>query len=289
MLLEIRIGSDFKVCISSKPIRYDFLIRLDSFMNHTAIAGNLTQYTPDIKAIDDVDPSIKLLLGETNSDYVNLGMDQVEGVFGSSLWLADYLLYGMSQVRFFYFSLHDIKTHAYNMKNISRFNLIQGTNFGYAGWVPVHYNGQAPHVRPPLYGQILAADVIGHHQDVRIAPIDLGHWDLSAYAVYQSGILAKYVVINFDEWNTTTHYPRPSRKFDLHVPPKVRSAEIERLIGPGASSTTEISWRGVGWNWTEEDGRLGSSGKDKIEVIRTQGGILALEVPSTQAVVVNLV
>ena len=119
MLLEIRIGLDFKVCISSKPIRYDFLMRLDSFMNHTAIAGNLTQYTPDIKAIDDVDPSIKLLLGETNSDYVNLGMDQVEGVFGSSLWLADYLLYGMSQVRIFYFSLHDIKTHAYNMKNLN--------------------------------------------------------------------------------------------------------------------------------------------------------------------------
>lgn len=48
-------------------------------MNHTAIAGNLTQFIPDMEAAHTADPSIKLLLGETNSDYVNLAMDQVEG------------------------------------------------------------------------------------------------------------------------------------------------------------------------------------------------------------------
>lgn len=68
-------------------------------MNHTAIVGNLTQYIPDMEAAHAADPSIKFVLGETNSDYVNLGMNQVEGVFGSSLWLVDYLLYGMSLVR----------------------------------------------------------------------------------------------------------------------------------------------------------------------------------------------
>jgi hypothetical protein len=68
-------------------------------MNHTAIVGNLTQYIPDMEATHVADPSIKFVLGETNSDYVNLGMNQVEGVFGSSLWLVDFLLYGMSLVR----------------------------------------------------------------------------------------------------------------------------------------------------------------------------------------------
>lgn len=67
-------------------------------MNHTAITGNLSQYIPDMKATHDADPKITFLLGETNSDYVNLDMAQVEGVFGSSLWLLDYLLYGMSLV-----------------------------------------------------------------------------------------------------------------------------------------------------------------------------------------------
>ncbi|CAL5868958.1 uncharacterized protein PFLUO_LOCUS3186 [Penicillium psychrofluorescens] len=67
-----------------------------SFMNHTAIVANLSQYTEDMNVIRANNPSIQFLLGETNSDYVNLGMSQDEGVFGSSLWLVDFLLYGMS-------------------------------------------------------------------------------------------------------------------------------------------------------------------------------------------------
>lgn len=68
-------------------------------MNHTLITSNLTQYIDDMELIHANDPNITFLLGETNSDYVNLNMSQVEGVFGSSLWLVDYLLYGMSLVR----------------------------------------------------------------------------------------------------------------------------------------------------------------------------------------------
>lgn len=68
-------------------------------MNHTLIAANLTQYVPAMESLRAYDPHIPFILGETNSDYVNLNMAQVEGVFGSSLWLVDYLLYGMTLVR----------------------------------------------------------------------------------------------------------------------------------------------------------------------------------------------
>jgi uncharacterized protein with ParB-like and HNH nuclease domain len=67
-------------------------------MNHTATIGNLTQYIDDMDTINAHNPIITFLLGETNSDYVNLNMSQIEGVFGSSLWLVDYLLYGLSIV-----------------------------------------------------------------------------------------------------------------------------------------------------------------------------------------------
>lgn len=67
-------------------------------MNHTAVTNNLTQYVPEMELMHSYDPNITFLLGETNSDYVNLNMIQVEGVFGSSIWLVDYLLYGMSLV-----------------------------------------------------------------------------------------------------------------------------------------------------------------------------------------------
>lgn len=101
-------------------------------------------------------------------------------------------------------------------------------------------------------------------------------------------MLAKYVIVNLDEWNSTTHYPRPSRKVELRVPSDVHHAEAKRLIGPGASATTGISWGGISWNWTT-DGRLGSHGKEKVEKLHVQGGRLLLEIPSTEAIVVDLV
>jgi hypothetical protein len=67
-------------------------------MNHVGIAGNLTQFKTDMAVIKQYNPKITFLLGETNSDYVNLNMAQYEGVFGSALWLVDYLLFGMTVV-----------------------------------------------------------------------------------------------------------------------------------------------------------------------------------------------
>ncbi|KAJ5286695.1 hypothetical protein N7478_002381 [Penicillium angulare] len=241
---------------------------INSFMNHNAVVGNLTQYTTDMEVVHAADPNITFLLGETNSDYVNLNMAQVEGVFGSSLWLVDYLLYGMSM-------------------SISRFNLIQGTNFGYTCWVPIEYNGQKPGVRPPLYGQLVAADVIGRHPNVQVQALNLNRWDLSAYAIYESGVLVRYVVINLDEWNTTTSYARPTQKLALDVPKHVSTAEVKRLTGPGASSINDITWGGHSWNYTS-NGRLGQFGEHETEVVHPRGGYVHLNLFSTEAVVIEL-
>ncbi|CAG8091796.1 unnamed protein product [Penicillium salamii] len=245
----------------------DWVRLQESFMNHTLIASNLTQYIDDMELIHANDPNVTFLLGETNSDYVNLNMSQVEGVFGSSLWLVDYLLYGMSL-------------------NITRFNLIQGTTFGYAGWTPVEHNGLAPQVRAPLYGQIFAADAIGRHPTVQVKALEFQRDDLSAYAIYEAGMLARYVVVNLDEWNSTTSYPRPSQKFEVDVPHHSKSVEVRRLVGPGASADTGISWGGLSWNYT--DGRLGRTGKRQVEVLRVSKGTVALDLDSTEAAIVEL-
>ncbi|KAJ5350891.1 hypothetical protein N7541_008618, partial [Penicillium brevicompactum] len=263
--------------------QYYVLTSPESFMNHTAIAANLTQYTDDMALIHAHDPNITFLLGETNSDYVNLNMSQVEGVFGSSLWLIDYLLYGMSLVR-----ANNITGYkdTNNKQNITRFNLIQGTTFGYAGWTPVEYNGLAPQVRAPLYGQIVAADAIGRHPMVQVKALEFERDDLSAYAIYESGILARYVVVNLDEWNSTSNYPRPSRKLAVKIPRHLKSVDVKKLVGPGASADTDISWGGFSWNYT--DGRLARSGKREVEVLRPSNGAVSLELFSTEAAIVEL-
>ncbi|EHK17824.1 glycoside hydrolase family 79 protein [Trichoderma virens Gv29-8] len=241
----------------------------ETFMNHTAVVANLSIYSPANEYLKTNYPNITFLLGETNSDYTNLLMNQVEGVFGSSLWLIDYLMYGMSL-------------------NITRFNLIQGTTFGYTGWVPVPTGNMQPYVRPPLYGQIVVADVIGHNPYVQILPIDLGPelWKFSAYGVYESSKLNKYVLINLDEWNSTTRYPRPSQQIKLNFPSGVKVAKVQRLLGAGASADSGISWGGLSWNYTH--GRLTQSGRPHNEVLRISKGMAKLTIPSTEAVVVTL-
>ncbi|UNI15426.1 hypothetical protein JDV02_001961 [Purpureocillium takamizusanense] len=240
----------------------------NTFMNHTAVQRSLGVFRRDIDFLKNYDPSITFLLGETNSDYMNLNMAQVEGVFGSALWLIDYLLYGMTM-------------------NIARFNLIQGVTFGYTGWVPVPYAGRDPYVRPPLYGQIVVADAIGRAPTkVQVKEIDLERWDVSAYAVYEARRLAKYVLINLDEWNVTTPHARPSQKLSLSVPDEVRRASVTRLTGDGASADEGIAWGGVSWNYT--DGRLAQTGREGIETVRVKDGKVKVELQSSEAVLVTL-
>lgn len=133
----------------------------------------------------------------------------------------------------------------------------------------------------------MAADVLGHHPQVQVKALDLGRWNVSAYAIYESEVLAKYVVINLDEWNTTTPYARPSQRFSLNLPRGVRSAGVKRLAGPGASSVTGMSWGGFSWNYTESGG-LGRFGEKQEEVLSSRGGCVDLEIPSTEAVLIEL-
>lgn len=256
-------------------------------MNHTAIAANLSQYQSDMKWLNKNYPNVTYVLGETNSDSANLNMAQTEGVFGSALWLIDYLMYGMTQVSTWL--RNSVLDDADIMQNITRMHLIQGTTFGYTGWVPVSYGGREPYVRPPLYGQIVAADVLGHDPLIQIQEVELGLWNFSAYAVYGSRKLAKFVLVNLDEWNNTTPYPRPSQQVLLQVPPEsgMKSAVVERLVGNGANADEGITWGGVNWNYT--DGRLVQGGKRSTDQLSfDRGGQAKLTVSSSEAVLVTL-
>lgn len=239
----------------------------NSYMNHTAVTDNVTQYESAIDFCHSYEPFVPLVLGETNSNAYNLNMSQVEGVFGSALWLIDHLMTGM-------------------VHNITRYNLIQGTTFGYSGWVPVASGGRDPYVRAPLYGQIFAADVLGHHPNVQVYNLPGLPWNMSAYGVYESGHLARYVVLNFDEWNATTPYQRPVQSVRLEVPRGVDNVNVRRLTGNGASADEGIQWAGQSWNYT--DGRLVESGKKIWETARAINSVVHLDIPSTEAVMISL-
>ena len=236
-----------------------------SLMSHDNIIANVSSLAPDIAAAHR--HNVPYILGETNSDASNLNFTQVIGVFGSALWQVDRIFASMAA-------------------GVKRSNFIQGTTFGYTAWVPVSRDGREPYVRPPLYAQIMAADALGLDEDVRVYPLRDSKDKLSAYAIYGGTRLNKYVLNNLEEWNSTSSYPRPSRKVELRLPKAVKGARVERLTAPGASADADVQWAGLSWNYT--DGRLAESGQYVVENLEPIGCSVLVDLPATEAALVTL-
>lgn len=68
-------------------------------MNHTFVKDGLNAYLPDFEYMQAHYPNVQVVLGESGR-YTDKqsSIDQSEGIFGSALWTADYLLYAASLV-----------------------------------------------------------------------------------------------------------------------------------------------------------------------------------------------
>ncbi|KAJ3784277.1 glycoside hydrolase family 79 protein [Lentinula aff. detonsa] len=290
----------------------------NTFMNHTAIVANLSQVKDDIAFLGSSPSTENIVfnLGETNIDFTNLNMDQFEGVLGSALWTIDYILYGASL-------------------NINRIYLHQGTTFGYAAWQPVATDNSQPKVRSPWYGLKFAAEAIGSHQGpIQIAPLDIvvsnnisaPLWNttsdpnqganttvsmntqdvpaqiltsekISAYAVYESSLLVRIVLINFNEWNGTTPYPHPSVVFRINLPLKTgqssssHSVNTRTLTAPnGASADNDLTFGGIMWNYTTQGlPQRVESVPGTVQVQRSpRDGSITVRVGASEAMLINL-
>ncbi|KAF2096599.1 hypothetical protein NA57DRAFT_67284 [Rhizodiscina lignyota] len=244
------------------------ITRQASFMNHTAIVNNLSYFSQPVNWLKQHHPDIPVYLAETNSDTASTNDTDLIGVFGSALWLADYMLYGMTL-------------------NIRRMNIQLSTGFDYTSWRPVEYFGAPPAVLPPYYAQVFVADVIGAPDDVRISNLDLGPDLLSAYTVFSANSekIAKAVLVNLEEWNTTTTYPSPSTQVQLLTPIK-GLWRIEKLTAPGAESLANITWAGT--SWTYESNGLPIQVADTTEYVHSMKGVLDVRIRASEALLLTL-
>ena len=162
-----------------------------------------------------------------------------------------------------------------------------GLGFGYSAWQPIELNGTAPHVQAPCYSQVFVADFIGTAPEVQVSNIDLKRKNLSAYAGYESGKLAKVAVVNLDEWNSTTPRPRPVQAITLPIPQEVSQVKVEKLTGPGASSFDHVTWAGMSWTYANKG--LGEQALNDTAVVEVVNSTVQLEVQSTEAVLVTMI
>lgn len=243
-----------------------------NYMNHTRIARQLSQYSAPVSYLKTNQPNVRLHLAEDNSNTFSKDNADVLGVFGSTLWLADYMLFASTL-------------------GIARHNIQQSTGFSYSSWRAVNYDGKAAAVLPPWYAHPFVADVLGNTNDVRIADLKLGRDLFSAYGIYNAGTgkIQKIVLINLKDY-ATSHGTRPSQTVTLNVNNANynNNVRVEKLTAPDARTqdASKITWKGTSWTFASQGKPV--QGISDTTTVRASRGQFTVTVPAAQAVLLTL-
>jgi hypothetical protein len=186
--------------------------------------------------------------------------------------------------------------------NISRFHMHQGTNYRYQAWQPISTNRTSIGTKVPYYGNIAVAAFLGDLTNASRRPqvvnINLEDGYKAAYASYIKGELAKIMLINLHDYNTTAgnKYTIPSasrgvESFTLQVPQeyKGRIVTLQRLIANGSDAVTGATFDGYSFNYELDNGKpvlLNNVTRGEIVQVDRRGD-LAVEVPDSSAVLIS--
>ncbi|KAJ3774177.1 hypothetical protein FB446DRAFT_686592 [Lentinula raphanica] len=303
----------------------------DTFMNHTAIVANLSQVNDDIAflASSSSTENIVFNLGETNIDFTNLNMDQFEGVLGSALWTIDYILFAASLninriylhqgTTFGYAAWQPIATDTSEPKVRSPWYGLKfaaeaiGSHQGPIQIVPLDVVAIPSSNVSASSGNSTDEDESGtstttdtNNTQTQSAPAQiLTSEKISTYAIYESSSLARIVLINFNEWNSTTPFPRPSVSFRIELPLETNSnttaqstsnsesssVNTRTLTAPGgASADSGLTFGGVMWNFTTlglPERVEGVPGSVTVERSRRDGSFV-VEVGASEALLIDV-
>lgn len=170
----------------------------------------------------------------------------------------------------------------------------QGTNYRYASWQPITTSNVTIGTKPPYYGNIAVATMLGDltANNVTIInipmPTDFG----SAYAAYVDGQPVRIAVINMLEYNYTTTGSRPNVTYNVNVPSNLggTSVGVQRLVANGSDAISGITWDGYSYNWELAEGLpvlLGNVTRGETLVVGS-GGVLDVVLPYSSMAILNL-
>jgi hypothetical protein len=223
---------------------------------------------------------VPFILGETNSLY-NQGKPGLSNAFGAALWGIDFNLFSASA-------------------GIRRVHMHMGTNYRYQSWQPVQTNITTLGTKPPYYGHIVVAAMMGDlvKEKTRIANIKLEQDTEAAYAAYSNDKLARVAIINMKQYNYTVNgtssvlnpVKRAARAYTLRVPLDCgETVGIQRLFANGSDAISGISWDGWSYNWELDNGKpVRLQNVTYGEVAKVENGTVKVAVLDSQAVILNL-
>jgi hypothetical protein len=246
-------------------------------MNHTSTVKSVAKILPVRDNLTYT--GIPFILGEMNSLY-NEGAPGLSNAFGAALWGVDFNLWCASQ-------------------GIKRTHMHQGTDYRYAAWQPVHTDKTTIGTKPPYYGSIAVAAMLGDltRHSVQISNLPLESELESAYAAYEDGTLERIAVLNMRQYNYTVNgtssipnpVPRPSQTYTFDIQSGVSKVGVQRLAANGSDAITGITWDGWSYNWELKQGKPVRLGNVTIgEQVKVKKGSVSVEVPDSSVVILNL-
>ncbi|KAG1718364.1 glycoside hydrolase family 79 protein [Suillus paluster] len=243
---------------------------LQDLMTKSYIRGNLSVFNPDIEAT--FANGLNYILGETNSMSCH-GAPDVSNTAGAALWLLDYSLYatqiGISRIHF-----HEGIGYKYN--------LIQPVTLNYSILDGSPIAPLAPHIQPPYYAAIIAAEAIGTSGTTQAVEIVIDENDVSGYAFYENGVLSKAVLIN-----TIAYFVGAGERNSTHIDfsftgsgNTAKEMSVKTLKIGYATDTTNLTWGGQ--TYETSDGRV--SGHLTVDILPVSSGV---DLQETEAILVT--
>ncbi|KAK8048509.1 Glycoside hydrolase family 79 protein [Apiospora phragmitis] len=262
----------------------------NQMLSHRAITDRLqTKYAASIAAARAA--GLPYIMSETAAVIGGAPLTFMAG-FGYGLWAADFGLACMAR-------------GVARVSNLAR-RPVAGRTF----WVPDATGGDkspGSQVRAPYPAALFLADFVGKNGGGGDQPggavkeLDLGvadHPYLSTYAMYdaqQNGKLERVALLNLRLYNgtRTASGQRGVETFRVPVPQGVQSIKVRRLHADGGAAAMgydfggaehNVTWAGQQWSHSIDQGKgHGQVAEDEVKV---QGGVAAVDVPDSEAVIV---
>ncbi|TDL19684.1 hypothetical protein BD410DRAFT_900025 [Rickenella mellea] len=262
---DYRIGSISSHDYAGSACSGSIPIPLSTLMSHaTNVKHIVGRDTGDIAAAQAA--KIPWAQGETNSISCQ-GAAGTSDTFAASIWTLDWALILAT-------------------RGAARVNFHSGTNYRYAPWQPILINTTEAHVRPNYAAMLAFQEFIGASGKASIAEIPVAGGDslLAAYAVYESNVPARVVLIDTNIYNTSPSAAPASAftNFTLTLPTGVTQAMGKRLTAPGADAFVG-SWAGHTYQTDCSPATL----PDVVETYAPSDGAVTVSVRHSEAVVIS--
>ncbi|KAJ7931346.1 glycoside hydrolase family 79 protein [Mycena leptocephala] len=266
-------SDDLKIPAHHQPLSGSFCTGngglLQDLMTKSTIRSNLTIYTTDVVATRE--KGLDYILGETNS-YACHGAPGVSNTAGAALWALDYALFapqiGISQV--FYHVGIGFKYSLIQPVALDR-SILDGSPLS----APL-----PPHVQPPYYAAIIAAELRGSKDKAQISEIAIDDAQIAGYAAFEGGELVRALLINskaFLQGDTN----RTSVHLDLSFTGKgPNTMTVKRLAIGHADDASGLTWGGQ--TYETETGKVG--GKLSLEFKLVGDGV---DIAETEVVLLH--